>query len=170
MTNNRLWKNLRSQLSRNPYRQHFNSENRQLLSNHITEAERGHRGEIRLVIESQMPLTMVMSKVSPRQRAITWFSDLRVWDTEENSGILLYLLLSERKIEIVADRGIAKRVEQAEWDQICHQLQSQLGAEQVVDGLTHALQQFGNLLRLHYPIDISADNPNELSNELIFIP
>jgi uncharacterized membrane protein len=169
MTNNRLWKNLRSQLLRNPYRQHFNAENRQLLSNQIAEAERGHRGEIRLVIESQMPLTMVINKISPRQRAITWFADLRVWDTEENSGILLYLLLSERRIEIIADRGIANRVEQTQWDQICQQLQNQLGAEQVFDGLTHALQQFGNLLRLHYPIDVLADNPNELSNELIFL-
>lgn len=170
MNDNRIWRNLRSQLLRNPYRQHFNSENRQLLSNQIAEAERGHRGEIRLVIESQMPVTMVINKISPRQRAITWFADLRVWDTEENSGILLYLLLSERRIEIIADRGIAKRVEQAQWDQICQQLQNQLGAEQVVDGLTQAFQQFGNLLRLHYPVDVLADNPDELSNELIFIP
>ena len=122
------------------------------------------------MIESQLPLTMVMSGIAPRQRAINWFSDLRVWDTEENSGILLYLLLAERKIEIVADRGISKLVEQAKWNQICEQLHDHLGADQVVEGVSQALQQFGDLLRLHYPIDALAKNPDELSNELIFIP
>lgn len=170
MTNSRLWQNLRSQVLRNPYRQHFNAKNKHLLSSKIADAERGHRGEIRVVIESQLPLTMVMSGIAPRQRAINWFSDLRVWDTEENSGILLYLLLAERKIEIVADRGIIKLVEQAKWNQICEQLHDHLGADQVVEGVSQALQQFGDLLRLHYPIDAFAKNPDELSNELIFIP
>ncbi|MBC3875755.1 TPM domain-containing protein [Undibacterium flavidum] len=170
MKNNRLWQNLRSLLLRNPYRQHFTSQHRTVLSQQIGAAEIGHRGEIRLVVETQLPITLILKHVSARQRAISWFSDLRVWDTEENSGILLYLLLSERKIEIVADRGIAKLVEQVEWDRICTQLQTQLGADHIHDGLHQALQDLGNLLRQHYPIQDTDTNPDELSNELIFIP
>jgi uncharacterized membrane protein len=170
MKNNRLWQNLRSHLRRNPYRQHFNANNMQLLSDKIAAAELGHRGEIRVVIESQLPVSVVLADISPRQRAINYFADLRVWDTEENSGILLYLLLAERKIEIVADRGIAKLVEQTEWNKICQQLHNQLGADQVVEALSKAITEFGTLLRQHYPIDEDANNPNELSNELIFIP
>ncbi|MFZ6801467.1 TPM domain-containing protein [Undibacterium sp. Di24W] len=170
MKNNRLWQNLRSHLRSNPYRQHFNAENTKLLSDKIAAAELGHRGEIRVVVESQLPIGIVLAGISPRQRAISYFADLRVWDTEENSGILLYLILAERKIEIVADRGIAKLVEQAEWNKICQQLQNQLGTDQVLEGLSKAITDFGNLLRQHYPIDRQVNNPNELSNELIFIP
>lgn len=170
MKNNRLWQNLRSHLRRNPYRQHFNANNMQLLSDRIAAAEQGHRGEIRVVIESKLPVSVVLTGISPRQRAISYFADLRVWDTEENSGILLYLLLAERKIEIVADRGIAKLVEQTEWNKICQQLHNQLAADQVVEGLSKAITEFGTLLRQHYPIDGDLNNPDELNNELIFIP
>jgi uncharacterized membrane protein len=170
MKNNRLWQNLRSHLRRNPYRQHFNANNMQLLSDRIAAAEQGHRGEIRVVIESKLPVSVVLTGISPRQRAINYFADLRVWDTEENSGILLYLLLAERKIEIVADRGIAKLVEQTEWNKICQQLHNQLAADQVVEGLSKAITEFGTLLRQHYPIDGDLNNPDELNNELIFIP
>jgi uncharacterized membrane protein len=170
MKNNRLWQNLRSHLRSNPYRQHFTAENTKLLSDKIAAAELGHRGEIRVVVESQLPIGIVLAGISPRQRAISYFADLRVWDTEENSGILLYLILAERKIEIVADRGIAKLVEQAEWNKICQQLQNQLGTDQVLEGLSKAITEFGTLLRQHYPIDRQANNPDELSNELIFIP
>lgn len=170
MKNNRLWQNLRSHLRQNPYRQHFNADKMHLLSDKIAAAEQGHRGEIRVVIESQLPVSVVLAGISPRQRAVSYFADLRVWDTEENSGILLYLLLAERKIEIVADRGIAKLVEQTEWNKICQQLQNQLGADQVLEGLSKAITEFGTLLRQHYPITTLANNPDELSNELIFIP
>lgn len=170
MKNNRLWQNLRSHLRRNPYRLHFTAENMQSLSDKIAAAEQGHRGEIRVVVESQLPISVVLAGISPRQRAISYFADLRVWDTEENSGILLYLLLAERKIEIVADRGIAKLVEQTEWNKICQQLHNQLAADLVVEGLSKAITEFGTLLRQHYPITTLENNPNELSNELIFIP
>lgn len=170
MKNNRLWHNLRSLLLPNPYRQHFTQQHRTALSQQISAAEAGHRGEIRVVVETQLPISLTLHNVHPRQRAIQWFSDLRVWDTEENSGILLYLLLSERKIEIVADRGITKLVKQTEWDRICTQLQTQLSADHIHEGLHQTLQDFGNLLRQHYPIQDPNSNPDELSNELIFIP
>jgi uncharacterized membrane protein len=169
MKQHRVWQNLVPLFKINPYRRHFNSQNKALLSESVRQAELGHRGEIRLVIESQMAITLVRRQQTARQRALTWFSDLRVWDTEGNTGILLYLLLSEKKIEIVADRGIAGKVPQLQWDGICEQLRTQLAAEQVVDGLSKAVQEFGSLLRQHFPITDPDDNPDELSNELVFI-
>lgn len=170
MTNNRLWQHLRYLLLPNPYRQHFQPHQKKTLSQEVIAAEQGHRGEIRLIIETQLPLSLALKNVTARQRAIHWFSELRVWDTEENSGIVLYLLLAERKIEIVADRGISRLVAQTEWDRICTQLQDRLSADQIHDGLQQALEQLGNLLRRHYPLSGEDSNPDELSNELIFIP
>lgn len=170
MANNSLWKHTCALFSRNPYRQHFDAPHRKELSQAITTAEQGHRGEIRLVVETRLPLSLALKNITARQRAIQWFSDLRVWDTEENSGIVLYLLLTERKIEILADRGIDKLVPQANWDNICAQLQTKLSADQINDGLQQALQQLGDLLRQHYPLQVSDNNPDELSNEFIFIP
>ncbi|GGX21531.1 TPM domain-containing protein [Undibacterium macrobrachii] len=170
MTNKRVWQNLRAQLSPNPYRQYFNDANRRRLSQEIIKAEQGHRGEIRLVVESQLALSLVRAGTTARQRAIHWFSELHVWDTEENSGILIYILLAERKIEIVADRGINRLVGQDQWNTICVQLQSELAAAHVIEGLSQALSACAQLLRQHFPIASDAENPDELSNELIFIP
>lgn len=165
----RLWLHTSWRLRPNPYRQHFSTSNRKKLSLCVRDAEQGHRGEIRLVVESQLPLTLILNKVNARSRARDWFSQLSIWDTEENSGILIYILLAERKIEILADRGIAAKVAPSEWEQTVKQLRQELAAEHVVEGLCRCLHQCGDLLRLHFPIDAQADNPDELSNELVFV-
>ena len=165
----RLWLHTASHLRPNPYRQHFCSVNRHKLSQCIRDAEQGHRGEIRLVVETQLPLDAVLNNIDARARARAWFSQLSVWDTEENSGILIYLLLAEKKIEILADRGIAAQVDANEWELAVTQLRSQMAADHVVEGLCQCLQRCGQLLRQHFPIDALADNPDELSNELVFI-
>lgn len=169
MTMNRLWLHLASQLRPNPYKRHFSRANREKLSLCIRDAEQGHRGEIRLVVETQLPLGAVLAKVDARSRARDWFSRLTIWDTEENSGVLIYLLLAEKKIEILADRGIAAKVAPAQWELAVAQLRSQMAAEHVVEGLCLCLHQCGELLRQHFPITAQADNPDELSNELVFI-
>lgn len=165
----RLWLHFASQLHPNPYSKHFSRINRKRLSDCIRDAEQGHRGEIRLVVETQLPLSAVLNEVDARARAREWFSRLSVWDTEENSGILIYILLAEKKIEILADRGIAAQVSHDQWEQAVAQLRTEMAAEHVVEGLCHCLQLCGDLLRQHFPIDALADNPDELSNELIFI-
>ncbi|MBR7799375.1 TPM domain-containing protein [Undibacterium fentianense] len=170
MNQHRVWSNLRTRFQINPYRKYFNLENRQRLGTSITQAERGHRGEIKIVVETHLSLNQLSRGLTPRERALEWFSNLRIWDTEENSGILLYLLLAERRIEIIADRGITKMVEQSAWDKICADLQNQLAADKVIDGLCDASQRFGDLLRQHFPQVGDSANPDELSNEVIFIP
>ncbi|WP_373975466.1 TPM domain-containing protein [Chitinibacter sp. SCUT-21] len=161
----RCWQHLK----RSPFRQQLNDEMGSRLALVISQAERGHRGEIRLVIEASLPLALAWQGLSARERAVQWFSDLRVWDTECNTGMVLYLLLAERKIELVADRGIAACVPQAQWDQICQQLQNKLAASQVEAGLTEAVQALGQLLQHHFPLTSTLCNPDELSNEPVII-
>jgi uncharacterized membrane protein len=151
------------------YRAHFDAARKAELGALIQAAECGHRGEIRLVVEAKLPLRLIMQKCSTRQRALSWFSDLRVWDTEGNTGILLYLLLAENTLEIVADRGIAGKVPQAQWDAICQQLQQDLAAGQVQQGISSAITQLGQFLTQHFPIAALAANPNELCNEPVVI-
>ena len=82
----------------------------------VKHSEHQHSAELRFAVENALALGQVWRGVSARQRAIEVFSNLQVWDTEQNSGVLIYLLLADREVHIVADRGIAKRVEQVEWD------------------------------------------------------
>ena len=161
----RVWQHLKP----NPFRRHFDADAQAQLTQIISQAELGHRGEIRLVVEAKLRPSLLWRGVTPRERAITWFSDLRVWDTEGNTGILLYLLLAENKLELVADRGIAGKVPQAEWDALCQQLQRDLAENRVVAGLSHTLSQLGALLAQHFPMGEHSDNPNELSNTPVII-
>ena len=89
----------------------------------ITAGEKAHRGELRFVVEGALPLASLWRDQSSRARAAELFASQRVWDTEENSGILIYVQLLDRRVEILADRGIAARVPQAEWDAICREME-----------------------------------------------
>lgn len=161
----RLWQHRKP----NPDRQQFGPLLAERLSQTIASAEQGHRGEIRLVIESGLPAAQIWQNATTRERAIEWFSQLRVWDTEGNTGILLYLLLAEHKLELVADRGIAAKVPQTQWNEICAQLQNHLAKHEVEIGLSGAITQLGNLLQQHFPLDDAQTNPNELSNQPVII-
>lgn len=161
----RLWQHIKP----NPYRAQFGNELASKLEQTITHAEQGHRGEIRLVIESRLPSARIWQNTTPRARAIDWFSQLRVWDTEGNTGILLYLLLAENQLELVADRGIASKVPQAQWNEICAQLQSHLARHEVEVGLNTTITQLGQLLQQHFPLENAQANPNELCNQPVII-
>ena len=89
------------------------------LADLVTVGERDHLGEVRFAVESRLTVRAVLAGTDARMRAQEVFAQLRVWDTEDNCGVLIYLLLSEQRIEIVADRGIARRVSQAQWDAVC---------------------------------------------------
>ena len=121
------------------------------IETEIRAQERGHRGELRVVVESSMPLLDVLRGVTPRRRATEVFSRLRVWDTEENSGVLIYLLLADRDVEIIADRGIAARVQQAEWDRICRAMEETFRAREFERGVLEGVRAIGRLLSAHFP-------------------
>ena len=135
------------------------------LERAIGMAERGSSGQVRLVVEAHWPL-MHVRHVAPRQRAIEWFSQLRVWDTEHNNGVLLYLLFAERRVEIVADRGFNKIVTQAQWDAMCRTLEKHFSSGSFEAGLTEGIAAIGELQREHFAADMG---PNEQSDRPVLV-
>jgi uncharacterized membrane protein len=92
------------------------------INRSIADIERRHPGEICFVVETRLSIDALAAKTTPRERALELFAQLRVWDTEHNNGVLLYLLLADHAAEIVADRAAAKLASQSEWDAICQNL------------------------------------------------
>jgi uncharacterized membrane protein len=127
----------------------------------IKASERLHRGEIRFAIEAALHLHGL--RLSTRQRARQVFAQLGVWDTEENSGVLIYVQLVDRRIEIVADRGIAAKVAQAEWDAICRAMERAFKQNRFEAGALEAIQAVTGILARHFPA--GAVNPNELPDK-----
>lgn len=130
----------------------------------IADSERTHSGEIRFAVEAALPWSYLRRDAPARQRAAMVFAKLRVWDTEQNNGVLIYVELADQSIEIVADRGIAQRVPRAEWDGICHAMRDHFRAGRFEQGAIEAVQAVGALLARHFPLVEGERNPNELSN------
>jgi uncharacterized membrane protein len=134
------------------------------LTARVQASEAHHAGELRLCIEAGLPLSYLRRGASPRERAVMMFSKLRVWDTEANSGVLIYLLLADHAIEVVADRGLNPHVSPAQWQAIVTAMRPALAAGQFEQGLASAIDAVDALLRQHCPrIDGKADR-NELSD------
>lgn len=132
------------------------------LEQAVAASEHGHRGEVRFVVEASLPLRELLLDDSPRARAIELFSRLRVWDTEHNSGVLIYVQLIDRQVEIVADRGINARVGEAFWSAVCRRMESAFRDGQFESGTLQALDKITAALVEHFPA--SGDNPDELPN------
>jgi uncharacterized membrane protein len=132
------------------------------LEARVAAAEAGHSGEIRLCIEAALPWSLVWRHVSPRARAVAMFGQLRVWDTEQNNGVLIYLLLAEHAIEIVADRGLARRMSPAQWQTVMAPLQAALQRREFEQGLGQAIDAVAAVLRSEFPLAAGARDENEL--------
>ena len=117
----------------------------------ITASEREHRAEIRCAVETALPVGLLLRGVTSAERALEVFGRLTVWDTAENNGVLLYVLLAERNIEIVADRGFAGLVTPAEWESICTAMEAAFGAGQYAAGTLEALGRISTLATRHFP-------------------
>jgi hypothetical protein len=135
------------------------------LEGRVHDSEKLHSGEIRLCIEAGLPTSYLWKRLSVRDRAIAMFGKLRVWDTEFNNGVLIYLLYAEHKIEIVADRGLKARVSDAEWQAIIERMREPLRAGRFEEGLGLAIDAVEALLEKHFQAGAGAANPNELSNK-----
>ena len=135
------------------------------LARRVAASEQRHSGEIRLYVEAGLPMSYLWRGASPRERAVALFGKLRVWDTEANNGVLIYLLLAENAIEIVADRGLASRVAQGEWQAIVARMGSTFRDGRFEDGLTQALEEVSALLVTHFPLAGGQGNPNELPDQ-----
>jgi len=117
----------------------------------IADGERRHRGQVCLAIEPSLPLARVYEKLPPRERALEVFGLMRVWDTEENSGVLVYLLLADRDVEVVADRGIDRRVGHAEWQSICGAMEHEFRHGRFAQGLEKGIEAINARLAEHFP-------------------
>ncbi|GAB4166550.1 MAG: TPM domain-containing protein [Rhodocyclaceae bacterium] len=126
----------------------------------VRRSESLHRGELRFAVEAALAPAALLRGASARQRAEELFGQLRVWDTAENSGVLIYVLLADRRVEIVADRGMAARVAKAEWDDVCRGLEQAYARGDFAAGTLAAIDRITALLALHFPA--RPENPNEL--------
>ena len=149
-------------------RQRFSEDVLDELAAAVTAGERTHLGEVRFAVESRLPLRAVLGGVDARTRAQAVFAQLRVWDTEDNSGVLIYLLLAEQRIEIVADRGIAHRVAQAQWDAICGRMREAFAQGRWREGSLAGIEAVHALLREHFPAGDRA-NPDELPDRPVLL-
>ena len=137
------------------------------LMRRVAASEQRHSGEVRICVEAGLPLSYLWRDAPARERAITLFGKLRVWDTELNNGVLIYLLLADRAIEIVADRGLNQRVTEAEWKAMVDALSAAVRAGRYEDGLTQAVEETSAVLVKYFPLMLSDANPNELPNRPI---
>jgi TPM domain len=134
------------------------------LAQRVTASERRHTGEVRICIEAGLPWSYLRRNASPRERAVTLFGKMRVWDTEHNNGVLIYLLLAEHAIELVADRGLNRHVQPAEWQAMVARLGSAFREGRFEDGLTQALEEVSAVLVTHFPSAEGARQANEQPN------
>ena len=144
------------------------------LARRVAASEGRHSGEVRVCVEAALPLSYLWRvganhplPTVVRERALAWFGRLRIWDTEHNNGVLIYLLLAEHAIEFVADRALAQRVASAEWQAIVDRLGARLREGAFEDGLTQALEEVSALLVLNFPADAGATRRNELADGVV---
>ena len=134
----------------------------QRLEARVHASETRHSGEIRLCVEAGLPLSYLWQGLGARERAVTMFGKLRVWDTEHNNGVLIYLLLAEHRIEIVADRGLNRFVDAAQWQAIMATMRGAFRSGQFEAGLNDAIAAVDALLAKHFALAPGAANVNEL--------
>jgi uncharacterized membrane protein len=142
-------------------RRRFPSELLDEMTKAIAAGEQTHLGEVCFAVESRLDPLAVWGGLDARHRAGQVFSQLRVWDTEQNCGVLIYLLMAEHRIEIVADRGIARRVTQDEWSAICAGMQRYFALGQWREGCLDGIASAQRLLQQHFPGD-GQPRPDEL--------
>jgi uncharacterized membrane protein len=133
----------------------------------IAECEAGHRGQVMLVVEAELTSAQLWHEVGSRERARQVFAAQGVWNTEENNGVLVYLLLADRRVEIVADRGIDASVARGEWEAICRMMEDHFRNGRFEEGALAGVRAVAELLGRHFPA--SSSGRNELPDRPILI-
>jgi uncharacterized membrane protein len=149
-------------------RRHFPQSTRTAIQQAIAAGERTHAGQVCIAIEGALPLSDLLHGRTSRERAAQVFAHLRVWDTERNCGVLIYVLLPDRAIEIIADRGITARVDARQWQDICIQMQECFAAGEFERGAVEGIHAVSALLAQHFPGD-AASRPNELPDQPVLL-
>lgn len=148
--------------------EYFSSKDREQITRMVQQAELGHNGEIQVVIETKLPSHLAY-RYTTYSRACQLFAELGVWDTALNSGVLLYLNLCERRIELLFDRGLQQAASQEMWDQICNQMIELIQHEQYLKAIQIGVEQIGKILQYFYAQQPAVTNVNELGDEPILL-
>jgi uncharacterized membrane protein len=133
----------------------------------IKASEATHVGEIRFAVEGALDSMSLFRGQTPRERAIDMFSQLRIWDTERNNGVLIYLLLADRAVEIVVDRGIHAKVDPQEWEKICRDMESAFRQADYEGGVLRGIRALAEHLVKHFPH--AGDDRNELPDKPVVL-
>jgi len=121
------------------------------IEQEIKACEANHVGQIRFVVEGELSGPQLYHNQSARARAIDVFSHLRMWDTEYRNAVLIYVLLADRSVEIVADRGLHVKTDAPEWDKICRNMETEFRAERFKEGAIAGIRAVSQLLTRHFP-------------------
>lgn len=138
-----------------------------VIEDAIRACEGAHQGEIRFAVEGSLDLLPLLRGQSARQRALEIFSALRVWDTEHNNGVLVYLLLADRDVEIVADRSAHRLAGDETWEAVCRDMERAFRAGRFEAGVVSGIQAIGRQLATGNPAD--AVRPNELPDQPVVL-
>lgn len=146
----------------------FPSTTMRAIEETIVKSEKKHTGEIRFAVEGTLHISGLLKNKSTRERAIEVFSNLHIWDTEANNGVLIYLLLADRDVEIVADRGIHGKVGTEGWETICKGMEKLFREGKFEEGVLHGINEINTILIKEYPAT-GKENPNELPDKPVVI-
>jgi uncharacterized membrane protein len=133
----------------------------------IKEGEATHSGQVRFVVEGALDGVPLLRDQPARERALDIFSHLRIWDTAHNNGVLIYLLLADRKVEIIADRGIDEREGAAGWANICRDMETEFKAGRFEAGVVRGIAAVSKELATYFPR--RGPHPNELPDKPLVI-
>lgn len=133
----------------------------------ITQGEQRHRAEVRLIVEPGLDARSAFNNTSNRQRARALFAQYGVWDTEENCGVLIYINLAAREVDIVADRHVGRAVADTEWQTICRTMTQGYAQGDYQASTLSALEQLNTLLARLYPA--GGERPNQLPNDALIL-
>jgi uncharacterized membrane protein len=145
----------------------FPKESMKRIEQAIKASEHLHSGQVVVAIEPALEFGHVLRVISPRRRAIDVFSRLRIWDTEQNNGVLIYLLLADRDVEILADRGIHQAAGQDAWDSICSEMEQSFRRGEFEAGVIKGIERVTAILKDKFPPNSS--QKNELPNKLVVL-
>ncbi len=148
-------------------RRAFGSSTLNTIEAAIAAGETEHVGEIRFAVEGGLDGAPLFNGQSARERAIELFSQLRVWDTQQNTGVLIYVLLADRAVEIVADRGIHAKVDSQEWSKVCRQMEAAFGQSDFESGVVAGVQAVTRHLKQQFPSN--SHDRNELPNQPVVL-
>ena len=148
-------------------RRKFSAQALQRIEEAIGAGERLHAGQVRFIVEGSLPLGQVLHGLTPRERALELFGRFGVWDTEHNSGVLVYVLLADKAVEIVADRGINSKISQETWQVICRAMEAEFRAGRFEEGAIAGINAIGDLLAQHFPR--GSAGPNELPDQPVVL-